>query len=301
MDKVQKPSNSEGCTPPSEPLRFYLNYRLHVFVAVSFLLWDLPVFVFKHTQFLWYLVNASSPWLPWEHMKVTSALTSRSPCPSYGGKGKRKSYPCNRPWRPIRLWDAEASIFYRQSAYRWQWGCQPYAPALLYSTDAFVVLISVTGWVKCSDIVQLEGVGKLKKKKNNDHIGTRTRELPVRSIEPRPSVRRLLAKLVPTFADRGCQRNGSLRPYSQISRSEPLLFLSSSSSIVLTRLSGPRSRPTTSQKIWKCRESNPALWICRQELWPLDHRGPHRKHNTSPICSQELLPLDHRGGLLSSA
>jgi hypothetical protein len=30
---------------------------------------------------------------------------------------------------------------------------------------------------------------------------------------------------------------------------EPLLFHSSSSSIVLTRLSGPRSRPTTSQKI----------------------------------------------------
>jgi hypothetical protein len=29
-----------------------------------------------------------------------------------------------------------------------------------------------------------------------------------------------------------------------------LLFLSSSSSLVLTRMSGPRSRPTTSQKIW---------------------------------------------------
>jgi hypothetical protein len=29
-----------------------------------------------------------------------------------------------------------------------------------------------------------------------------------------------------------------------------LLFLSSSSSVVLTRLSGPRSRPTTSQKLW---------------------------------------------------
>jgi hypothetical protein len=32
------------------------------------------------------------------------------------------------------------------------------------------------------------------------------------------------------------------------SRPEPLLFLSSSSSTVLTRLSGHRSRPTTSQK-----------------------------------------------------
>jgi hypothetical protein len=42
----------------------------------------------------------------------------------------------------------------------------------------------------------------------------------------------------------------SLRQYSRLSRPEPLLFLSSSPSIVLTRLSGPRSRPTTSQKIW---------------------------------------------------
>jgi hypothetical protein len=45
--------------------------------------------------------------------------------------------------------------------------------------------------------------------------------------------------------------------YSRFSRPEPLLFLPSSSSVVLMRLSGPRSRPTASQKIWKCRESNP--------------------------------------------
>jgi hypothetical protein len=46
------------------------------------------------------------------------------------------------------------------------------------------------------------------------------------------------------------QRNGSPRPYSRFSRPEPLLFLPSSSSIVLARLSGPLSGPTTSQKIW---------------------------------------------------
>jgi hypothetical protein len=57
----------------------------------------------------------------------------------------------------------------------------------------------------------------------------------------RPSDRRLSTKLVPTFTDTGVsrgQRNGSP------------LFPPSSSSVVLTRLSGPRSRPTTSQKIW---------------------------------------------------
>jgi hypothetical protein len=61
----------------------------------------------------------------------------------------------------------------------------------------------------------------------------------------RPSDRLLLAKLVP----RG-QLDGYLRQYSRFSRPEPLLFLPSSSSVVLTRLSGPRSRPTGSQKIW---------------------------------------------------
>jgi hypothetical protein len=46
------------------------------------------------------------------------------------------------------------------------------------------------------------------------------------------------------------QRDGSLRHYSRLSILQPLLFLPSSFSVVLTRLSGPRSRPTTSQKIW---------------------------------------------------
>jgi hypothetical protein len=46
------------------------------------------------------------------------------------------------------------------------------------------------------------------------------------------------------------QRDGSLRPYSRLSTPERLLFLSGGSSIVLTRLSGPRYRSTTSQKIW---------------------------------------------------
>jgi hypothetical protein len=50
------------------------------------------------------------------------------------------------------------------------------------------------------------------------------------------------------------QCGGSVRPYSRFYRPEPLLFLSSGSSIVLKRLSESRSRPSTSQKIWYCRE-----------------------------------------------
>jgi hypothetical protein len=30
------------------------------------------------------------------------------------------SYPCNRPWRPIGLWDVEGLTLSRQSAQRWQ-------------------------------------------------------------------------------------------------------------------------------------------------------------------------------------
>jgi hypothetical protein len=65
---------------------------------------------------------------------------------------------------------------------------------------------------------------------------------------PRP------AKLVKTFADRGCREVGATDPYGRIlgflNRIRYFFFLSSSSSIILTRLTGPRSRPITSQKIW---------------------------------------------------
>jgi hypothetical protein len=69
----------------------------------------------------------------------------------------------------------------------------------------------------------------------------------------RSSDRRLSAKLVPTFTDTGCHVisvTDLLRQYSWFSKPEPLLFLPSSSSVVLTRPSGPHFRPTTSQKIW---------------------------------------------------
>jgi hypothetical protein len=88
----------------------------------------------------------------------------------------------------------------------------------------------------------------------------------------------LSAKLVPTFVDRGVSRghrDGSpMAVISDFSRPEPLLVLPRSSSVVLTRQSEPRSIPTTSQKIWMGRESNP-------DLWPLDHRGG--PINTIPV------------------
>jgi hypothetical protein len=61
----------------------------------------------------------------------------------------------------------------------------------------------------------------------------------------------LVGEVSADFWDRGVsrsQRGGSLRSYSRFYRQEPLLFLSSSSSVVLTRLSGPRSRPIRPQR-----------------------------------------------------
>jgi hypothetical protein len=69
----------------------------------------------------------------------------------------------------------------------------------------------------------------------------------------RPSDRRLSTKLVPTFTDIECHMVNVADPYGRnlgfLDRSR-YFFLLSSSSIVLTRLSGPRSRPTTFKKIW---------------------------------------------------
>jgi hypothetical protein len=67
----------------------------------------------------------------------------------------------------------------------------------------------------------------------------------------RPSDRRLSTKLVSTFAGSGCRVVSATDPYGRMlefpDRSR-YYFLPSSSSIVLTRLSGPRSRPATSYK-----------------------------------------------------
>ena len=66
------------------------------------------------------------------------------------------------------------------------------------------------------------------------------------------SGRRRSAKLVPTFAGRGVSRNGSPGPLNSVFQTWGRYFFYSSSSSIdlrrLTRLSRPRSRPTTTQK-----------------------------------------------------
>jgi hypothetical protein len=86
--------------------------------------------------------------------------------------------------------------------------------------------------------------GQAKKKKNSVAL-VRERTIPT---EWPPLVGEVSANFWGYRVSRG-QRNGFPRLYSRISRPEPLLFLKSSSSIVLTRLNWSCSRSTT-QKIW---------------------------------------------------
>jgi hypothetical protein len=71
----------------------------------------------------------------------------------YKVNDKRESYPYNRPWRPVGLWDVKVPTFSRQSAHRWQWGLPP---------GRFLVLISVRDWVHPRAIVHLERLDQLK-------------------------------------------------------------------------------------------------------------------------------------------
>jgi hypothetical protein len=87
------------------------------------------------------------------------------------------------PWRPVELWEVEAPTFSIQSAHRWRWGYQPYAPAALYPPGIFLVLNSVRGWVDRRAIVRLEVLGQLKN--------------PITSSGLKPATFRLVAYIVP--------------------------------------------------------------------------------------------------------
>jgi hypothetical protein len=73
-----------------------------------------------------------------------------------------------------------------------------------------------------------------------------------------PSDRCMSAKLMPTFVDRGCHM--ALRPYSQFLDWSHYFFF--------------QVAPLLYSGGWV----DPDLWMCSQELWPLDHRGSQGKH-----------------------
>jgi hypothetical protein len=94
---------------------------------------------------------------------------------------RRRSYPCNRPWKPMGLWDVEAPTFSLDNRLTdgGKFVSLTRRPPL--PPGRFMVFISVRGWVEPSAIVRLEGLGKLTK---IHLIGTRTRDFMACSTVP---------------------------------------------------------------------------------------------------------------------
>jgi hypothetical protein len=79
----------------------------------------------------------------------------------------------------------ELPTFSRQSAHRWRWDCQPYAPAALYpQEDSWYTFIK--GWI---DPQGHSAAGIIwSNKKSNDVIGNQTSDLPACSIVPQSTM-----------------------------------------------------------------------------------------------------------------
>jgi hypothetical protein len=92
----------------------------------------------------------------------------------------------------------------------------------------------------------------------------------------RPSNRRLSAKLVPTFADRGCRVVSATDPHGRIldflDRSR-YYFCQVAPQLYSRGWVDPVPNPLLLRKSGSAGKRTWDLWICRQELWPLDHRG----------------------------
>jgi hypothetical protein len=128
----------DGITNRHIPRRMqkYKAYRKHTQTTaksptVGMCCWTIPNFIYKHGT------------VQKDQNRIRSkSISQRLPTAerpvtvhSDRAKVKGKSYPCNRPWRPIGLRDVEASTFSRQSAHRWRWGCQPYALVTFYAQE----------------------------------------------------------------------------------------------------------------------------------------------------------------------
>jgi hypothetical protein len=84
----------------------------------------------------------------------------------------------------------------------------------------------------------------------------------------RPSYRRSSAKLVPTFADEGCRVISATDPYDRI-----LDFLALQ--LYSRGWVDPVPDPLLLGKSGRAGSRARDLWICSQELWPLDRRAGH--------------------------
>jgi hypothetical protein len=96
----------------------------------------------------------------------------------------KKNYLSTRLWRPIGLWDVEATIFTRQSDHRWRWNYQTYAPAALYTQEdswcSFLLQDVSTQGLMCGwkEYVNWKKSNHFIGNRNDDHPAYRYKYLP---------------------------------------------------------------------------------------------------------------------------
>jgi hypothetical protein len=91
-----------------------------------------------------------------------------------------------------------------------------------------------------------------------------------------PSDRRLSAKLVPTFADRGCCVVTATDPHARILDFIDRIchyFFQVAPHLYSRGWVDPVPDPLLHRKSGGAGNRTRVFWICSQELWPLDHRG----------------------------
>jgi hypothetical protein len=130
-----------------------------------------PLGVANHHQCLRWTKTGSPPpptqnFLSTEEQPVTSLTNSRSirfrTLLLNAAWRRIPDTDIHGPWRPIGLWGVDAPTFSRQSAHRWRWGCQLYAPAALYhQEDSWYSFLLEAEWTPGSQC-GLEGLGQLK-------------------------------------------------------------------------------------------------------------------------------------------
>jgi hypothetical protein len=140
------------------------------------------------------------------------------------------------------------------------------------------------------------GPGVYSASKRNEYQNKQTPWSESASKLYRPSDRRLLAKWLPTCADRRCHMVSVTDPTGRIlgfSRQEPLLFYQAAPQLYsqgwVDSVPDPLLFFLPPPENLVVRESNPGLRICSQELWPLDHRGgrnEYQKHRNNNVCDE---------------
>jgi hypothetical protein len=86
----------------------------------------------------------------------------------------KQSYPRNRPWTPIEVYDVEDATLSRQSAHRSRQDCQSYGPAALYSPETLFFRFWYSFLLEAERTPGPSAAGRIRKREKIHVIGSRT-------------------------------------------------------------------------------------------------------------------------------